>query len=172
MNLVCKGCDISNAFAEALAPNYEFYMKPDAQFRQCRTECFGNEPLERDDIIPIRHALEGHPESSRLLDKYILKILIKDFKFKACIHQSCLYYKMDDDNNLSLIVQVVDDLVICNKDIKVCDQWANKLQEKMTFPLNSLSTVRKFNGVDIDQICNYSHIHCVSYINKIIQHHN
>ena len=30
----------------------------------------------------------------------------------------------------------------------------------------------KFNGVDIDQAQNYNHIHCASYIDKIIQHHN
>ena len=73
---------------------------------------------------------------------------------------------MDDDNNLTLIVRVVDDLIICNKDPKTRDKWAKQLQEKMTFPLNFLATVQKFNGVNIDQTRNYNHIHCTSYINK------
>ena len=34
MNLVCKGYDVGNAFLEAPAPNYEFYMQLDAQFCQ------------------------------------------------------------------------------------------------------------------------------------------
>ena len=69
---------------------------------------------------------------------------------------------MDDDNNLNLIVRVIDDLIICIQDIDVCDQWADRLQKKMTFPLNNLGTVQKFNGVDIDLTQNYNHIHCAS----------
>ena len=29
-NLVCKGYNVGNAFAEALAPKFSFYVKPDA----------------------------------------------------------------------------------------------------------------------------------------------
>ena len=42
----------------------------------------------------------------------------------------------------------------------------------MTFPLNFLGTVTKFNGVDVEQTRNYNHVHCQSYIDKIIEHHN
>ena len=38
--------------------------------------------------------------------------------------------------------------------------------------MNFLDTVRKFNGVDIDQTSNFNHIHCASYIDKIFEHHN
>jgi hypothetical protein len=34
MNLICKGYDVGNAFAEAPAPTSPFFMKPDAQFQQ------------------------------------------------------------------------------------------------------------------------------------------
>ena len=56
-NLVCKGYDVGNAFAEAPAPHFEFYMQPDAQFRQWWTKWLGFEPLGKDDVIPIKHAL-------------------------------------------------------------------------------------------------------------------
>ena len=98
-------------------------------------------------------------------------MLVEDFKFKACIHESCLYYKMDEENNLTLIVQVVDDLIISHKDPDECDQLANQIQDKITFSLNFLGTVKKFNCVDVDQTRNYNYIHCTSYIDKIIEHH-
>jgi hypothetical protein len=34
LNLICKGYNVGNAFAEAPAPISTFFMKPDAQFRQ------------------------------------------------------------------------------------------------------------------------------------------
>ena len=79
-------------------------MKPDAQFCQCWTECLKRPPLAEDDVIPIDHVLQGHPESPRLWDKYITKMLVKKSKFKTCTHEPCLYYKTDKDNNLMLIV--------------------------------------------------------------------
>ena len=32
LGLICKGYDVGNAFAEAPAPEFKFYMKPDEQF--------------------------------------------------------------------------------------------------------------------------------------------
>ena len=102
-------------------------MQPDAQFRQWWEEWLKKDRLPKDAVIPIKHALQGHPESPRLWDKYISKILINDFEFKSCTHESCLYYKMEKDNNLTLIVRVVDDLIICHKDIAEYDQLANEV---------------------------------------------
>ena len=42
----------------------------------------------------------------------------------------------------------------------------------MINPLNNLGTIRKFNGVNIDQKQSFNHVHCVTYINKIVQNHN
>ena len=57
---------------------------------------------------------------------------------------------MDDENNLTLIVRIVDDLIICHQDPTECECLTNKLQDKMTFPLNFLGNVHKFNDVNID----------------------
>ena len=85
-------------------------------------------------MIPILNALQEHPESPCLWDKYISKILIDKFHFKACTHEN---YKMND-------IRVVDDLIICNQDPVECDCLANELQHKMTFLLNFLGTHSKF----------------------------
>ena len=69
-NLVYKGYDVGNAFAEVQAPNFEFFMQPDAQFQQWWTQHLKkNELLEPDDVIPIKHALQGHPEKPTLMGK-------------------------------------------------------------------------------------------------------
>ena len=78
-------------------------------------------------------------------------MLVDKFEFKTCNHEPCLYYKTDKDNNLMLIVRQVDDVLICSKNADECDKMASALQEKLTFPLNFLGNVRKFNGVDVDQ---------------------
>jgi hypothetical protein len=41
----------------------------------------------------------------------------------------------------------------------------------MTNPLNQLGTIRKFNGVNVEQTRYYNHIHCATYIEKIVSHH-
>ena len=70
-----------------------------------------------------------------------------------------------------IIVRQVDDILLCHKSAEVCDNMANKTQKKLTFLLNFLGTVRKFNGVDINQTKHFNHIHCSTYINKIVTHH-
>merc|ERR1711884_778153 len=87
-------------------------------------------------------------------------------------HEPCLYYKTDKDNNLMLIVRQVDDILVCHKSAKECDKMANALQKKLTFPLNFLGTIQKFNGVDVDQTKHFNHIHYLTYIDKIVQQHN
>ena len=57
------------------------------------------------------------------------------------------------------------------KHSETCDKIAEAIQKQLTFPLNFLGTVRRFNGVDVDQTQNYNHIHCSTYIDKIVDHH-
>ena len=146
-------------------------MKPDAQFRKWWSECLKKPKLDEDDVIPVLHALQGHPESPRLWDKYITNMLVDEFDFQTCTHEPCLYYKTDKANNLMLIVRQVDDILVCSKSAEECDKMASALQKKLTFPLNFLGNVRKFNGVDVDQTKHFSHIHCSTYIDKIVTHH-
>jgi hypothetical protein len=171
MNLICKGYDVGNAFAEAPAPTSPFFMKPDAQFRQWWEEHLGRDPIPDGYVIPVKKALQGHPESPRLWDKYISKMITEELGFTSTVHEPCLYYKRDDDDNLTLILRQVDDFLVANKDSKECDRIGALIQEKMTNPLNQLGTIRKFNGVNVEQTRYYNHVHCETYIEKIVSHH-
>jgi len=131
-------------------------MKPDDQFRQWWVECLGKPALKPNEIIPIRHALQGHPESPMLWMKYIDKMLIEEMKFKACnTHEPCLYYRFDDNDDITVILRQVDDFLVCNKDATQCDAIGKAIQDRMTFPLNELRTVKRFNGIDIKQTRNF-----------------
>ena len=146
-------------------------MYPDDQFKQWWEDDLGNNPIPEGHVIPILKALQGHPESPRLWDKYISKMLINELGFKATVHEPCLYYKRDADDNITLILRQVDDFLVSNKDSKECDRIGAMIQERMINPLNNLGTIRKFNGVNIDQTQSYNHLHCETYINKIVTHH-
>ena len=171
MNLYCKGYNVGNAFVEAPAPVDPFFMIPDAQFHQWWEEELKRPPIPDGYVIPILKALQGHPESPRLWDKHISKMLTKDLGFKATIHEPCLYYKYDDNGGITLILRQVDDFLVANKDNKECDRIGAMIQERMINPLNNLGTIRKFNGVNIEQTQSYNHVHCKTYINKIVEHH-
>ena len=171
LNLYCKGYDVGNAFAEAPAPVDPFFMYPDAQYREWWIGQ-GNDPIPHGYVIPIKKALQGHPESPRLWDKHISKMLIEELGFIATVHEPCLYYKRDANNNITLILRQVDDFLVANESNIECDWIGQMIQDRMIDPLNNLGTIRKFNSVNIDQKRNFNHVHCETYINKIVQHHN
>ena len=102
LNLYCKSYDVGNAFVEAPAPVNLFFMNPDNQYREW-WQSLGNKPIPDGYVIPILKALQGHPKSPRLWDKHILKKLTQELGFKSTVHEPCLYYKPDANNNITLL---------------------------------------------------------------------
>ena len=99
-------------------------------------------------------------------------MLIHELGFKATVHKPCLYYKRDDNDETTLILRKVDDFLVSNENSKECDWIGAMIQERMINPLNNLGTIRKLNGVNINQTESFYHLHCETYINKIVTHHN
>jgi hypothetical protein len=75
-------------------------------------------------------------------------MITEELGFQSTVHEPCLYYKRDKDDNLTLILRQVDDFLVANKDSKECDRIGELIQAQMTNPLNQLGTIRKFNGVN------------------------
>ena len=93
LDLICIGYDVGNAFAEAPWGESEpFFMEVDDQFQDWWTNHLNKEPIPDGHVIPILHALQGHPEAPRLWDKYISKIITEVLKFRATVHEPCIYY--------------------------------------------------------------------------------
>lgn len=64
LNLTAIGCDVGNAFAEALAPTQPFYMYIDNPFRDLWENCLGRAPIPRGYVLKVNKALQGPPESA------------------------------------------------------------------------------------------------------------
>jgi hypothetical protein len=88
-NLLIFGADVGNAFAEAPPPKQGFYILPDRAFKEW-WEAKGFPPLKEGQVIPVMRVMQGHPESSRLWEKHIDKI-IRKYDFKPTVHEPCLY---------------------------------------------------------------------------------
>jgi len=73
--LVVYGADVSNAFAEAPAPDDPIYILPDAVFRDWWVNHKKREPFPAGWVCKVNYALQGHPEAPRLWEKHIDGIL-------------------------------------------------------------------------------------------------
>ena len=170
LNLYCKGYDVGNAFAEALAPVDPFFMYPDDQYNEWWL-ILGNNPIPNGYVIPILKGLQRYLESPRLWDKQISIMLTHKLGFKPTVHTPYLYYKCDSNGDITLILRQVNDFLVANKSNKECDKIEKQIQDHMIKLLNKLGTIRKFNGVNIDQKRDFNHVHCETYIDKTVQHH-
>ena len=79
------GGDAKDAYAHSLPPEVPTYVSIDDQYADWYEYCFGVK-LDRSMVLPVQHALQGHPESGRLWEQHITKILrSKEFGFKLQI---------------------------------------------------------------------------------------
>jgi hypothetical protein len=88
-NMLIFGADVCNAFSEAPAPKQGFYLQPDRAFCEWWIHQ-GNAPIPEGYMIPVRRAMQGHPESPRLWEKWCDK-MIQHHQFKPTTHKPCLY---------------------------------------------------------------------------------
>jgi hypothetical protein len=109
-NLLIYGADVSNAFAEAPAPKQGFYIYPNKAFHDWWTRHKGNPPIPEGHVIPVLGAMQGHPESPRLWEKYIDKAL-RLIGLAPTVHEPCIYLGTVLDERV-LFMRQVDDFAI------------------------------------------------------------
>ena len=78
------GADAQNAFAEAPPPKSPLYLKIDDAFRNWWLKKH-NKVLSKDTYVRVNQAIQGHPESPRLWNLHIDKIL-KHIGFESTTH--------------------------------------------------------------------------------------
>lgn len=89
--MIVMGADASNAFAEAPPPKAPLYVVVDQQFREWWKSKVRGE-IEKSWVLPVKHALQGHPESPQLWAAMIDKIIREDVGQEPCTHEPCLYH--------------------------------------------------------------------------------
>ena len=170
--LISIGADAGNAFAEAPPPVEPFYMMIDAQFNEWWVESLGNPPIPPGYVLPVQHALQGHPESPRLWEIHIHNIIVQHLKFVPTTHEKCLYSKRDPvTDELQMLLRQVDDFSVSAKDEETCKKTIASIGQHLQVPLNDLGLIKKFNGVNILQSRWFVKISCEDYILRIFTDH-
>ena len=164
--LIVLGADASNAFAEAPAPKAPLYVWVDDQYREWYQEKF-NKEIPRGSVLPVQHALQGHPESPRLWSKLIDNVIQKHIGLKPTVHEPCLYSGKYNNETVFLLRQV-DDFAIAAKSQETAKEIIEHISKYLSVPMHNLGILNKFNGVDILQTKDYIKISSKSYINKIL----
>lgn len=163
-NLLIFGADVCNAFSEAPAPKQGFYIQPDRAF--CEWWIYqGNPPIPEGYVIPVRRAMQGHPESPRLWEKWCDK-MIRQHQFTPTTHEPCLYTGIWQGEKCYFKRQV-DDFEFATTSIDLATSFYDAIDDHLTMPIKRQGLVTLFNGIDILQSRNFIKLSAETYIEKM-----
>ena len=166
-NMIVRGADASNAFAEADAPKIPLYVRVDQPFREWYTHKYPNKPpLSKDCVLPVKKALQGHPESPRSWATLINTILTKKLKFRPTSHEPCLYHGTFKGKEV-LFLRQVDDFAVACKEESVTKEVIAAINKEMTIEVKDLGRLDRYNGVDVTQSKHFVKLSNATYIKKI-----
>ena len=171
-NYSAYGADATNAFAEAPPPTAPLYVTIDAPFKAWWEKILKRPPIKVGHVLPVRHALQGHPESPRLWATMIHGILTgPSLLFTSASHEPCLYQGTFDAVPIYLLRQV-DDFAIAAPSETIANTIFAKIQLGLKQPLKLLGLLTMFNGLDVVQSARFIKLTCKTYITKILQGHD
>lgn len=168
-NLLVYGSDVSNAFGEAAPPKQGFYIRPDQAFKEWWTEHKGYPPIPDGYVIPVLAAMQGHPESPRLWEKHIDKIL-RSIGLKPTTHEPCLYSGTFLGQRV-LLMRQVDDFAVAAPTSKLADHLFDLIDDHLSIPLKRQGLVSLYNGLDVLQTRQYIKISCQTFIERACDIH-
>ena len=168
-NYITVGADITNAFAEAPPPVAPLYVYADDVYREWR-HARGLPPVPPGYVIPVTRAIQGHPESARLWEKHIDKILRK-IGLVPSKHKPCLYSGYFKGEHV-LFLRQVDDFAISSKSTDISYKLIEEINKEMKTKIKVLDILNRFNGTDIQQSRNFVKISNKTYIEKIMKGKN
>jgi len=168
-NMLVYGADVSNAFAEAPPPKQGFFIYPDRAFNDWWVNKKGKPPIPDGHVIPILGAMQGHPESPRLWEKHIDRIL-RDIGLTPTIHEPCIYSGLILGERV-LFMRQVDDFAISASAQRIANHVLDLIDDKLTIPMKRQGLVTLYNGLDIIQTRDYIKVSCETYIDRISNIH-
>ena len=124
-------------------------------------------------VLPVNHALQGHPEAPRLWEQHINSILTNKLQFRPTTHEPCLYMKHDHKTSSTILfLRQVDDFAVAASTMIQARQIIKDIGDNLIVPLNDLGQIQKFNGVNILQTKHYIKVSCDDYLQKILAQHD
>ena len=162
------GSDASNAFGEAPAPKAPLFLRVDDAYRDWYEYKTGKR-IPPSSYVRVKHAIQGHPESPRLWQEHIDKILRK-LGFQPTTQEPCLYKYVGtdfEDKQIFLLRQVDDFAIACNNEAIANTIW-DRIDGELSAPLKKEGLLARHNGIDIIQSQQCIKIHCETYLHKIL----
>ena len=172
---VCGG-DAQDAYAHSPPPETPTFVSIDDACAEWYEQRF-NKPIDRTKVLPILHALQGHPESGRLWEHHINGILKSaEFGFKSTTHDRSIYSAVIEGERVLLLRQVDDFALACSNE-PLAERLYARIGQRLQLPSESkppfkyLGLLTEFNGLDIQQCDDSIVISCASYIDRILKTH-
>lgn len=169
--LIAIGADVTNAFAEAPPPKAPLYLYIDEAFREWWTEHLGNPPIPAEcNVVRVHNAIQGHPESPRLWEKHIDKILQR-LGLRPTTHEPCLYSGLIQAERV-LFLRQVDDFAIAAATQQLALHVIQQVNQHMRIEVKQLGIIERFNGVDVHQTRYFIKLTCEKYLFNMLKHHD
>ena len=160
------GSDASNAFGEAPPPKQGFFIRPDDAFREWWASK-GRKPIPPGWVIPVLAAMQGHPEASRLWEKFITKILVRELGLIATVHEPCIYSGVVDGYRIILKRQV-DDFALATAKKRIADRVFDLIDSHLKLKMRRQGIIAMYNGLDLIQSRWYIKISVETWLNKVL----
>ena len=173
-NLTICGGDAKDAFGHSPGPSMPTFMKLDDAFRDWCLEGTGA-LLDKDLVLPVLCALQGHPEAAQLWEEHISAIL-KDVGFKNTTHEKNIYTGQFCGEKVLSFCQVDDFALGCCQESTAKSVYANigtklTLHNEAEASFECLGLVDSFDGYDVLQTCDYIKLSAESCIRPLLKAH-
>ena len=163
------GGDAQDAYAHSPPPETPTFVSIDDAYADWYEHKFGH-PIDRSKVLPVLHALQGHPESGRLWEMHINSILKSlEFGFTTTTHDRSIYTATIDGEQVLLLGQV-DDFALACSDEAIAQRIYSRIGQRLQLPSESeppfkyLGLLRDFNGLDIRPYDDCIILSCHKYI--------
>ena len=176
-DLTIYGGDATDAYACSPVPN-DMFLAVDDVYAEWYKDKYGV-TLNKRQVLPVQHALQGHPESRKMWMHMIDNILIKELGFRTTMHDRCIYLQ-EQNGSKQLLLRQIDDFCCGVSTKQEAREIFNGIRSKIQFPSEEeigiipfefLGVVKDYNSVDIEQTPNYIKMNCSSYISRLLNTH-
>ena len=174
MSYLVYGGDAQDAYAHSPPPAEPTYVAIDDAYADWYENKYGKK-IDRSLVLPVLHALQGHPESGRLWEEHINPIL-ESIGFRHTTHDRCIYSAVIDDVPILLLRQV-DDFSLASPTEEIAKRIYKTIGDRLQLPSEAhapfkyLGLIDEFNGVNVEQSRDSIAISCHGYISRVLKAH-
>ena len=169
--------DTTNAFQQSPPPTEPCYLQIDDAYCSWFKKRHGRTVDRHTHVIPVLHALQGHPEAGALWERMIVGILEgPELGFTSTTQERNLY-RGTIDGELVLVCRQVDDFAIASESRAAAEKFIGVINSHVTTsslgigsPTDNGITAR-YNGIDVHQTRDYIKLNCETYLDRVLQTH-